>query len=650
MQRLIRKLKRVKKLPKYLYYLLSSFYLITFLFFLKSMINLKGIETLFRVIIIIFFLLYFLLYLNSGLLNLISRKYKKNYFWAFFTIIFIVFLGVSSYYINFIYAELGRTIESDKITYTTNLVTLKDTKFNKSIIIGQINDQEDIEGFILAKKLYKKEKLTNQVKDYGSYILMLKELLAGKIGAVFMPSNFASRYKNEEGFENIEFETKIIKKYSEERKNENPVPLSSKDFSEPLTFLIMGVDSTKDGLDAQAAFNGDTIMVIAINPHNLKTTMLSIPRDTYVPIACHRNRYAKINSSAAHSTNCVINTVSNLLDIKIDYYVKINFRGVVDLVDAIGGIKVDVQKPDYKWHDILKINCRGKFCEQNSYRQTGKKDIIYIEPGWQKLNGEQALAYSRCRHMYARGDFDRIKHQQQVVEALFQKLLSFSSLSDFQDILKAISKNMITNMDRDKILSGYAVAKKMLSNVLKGNDFITITKPYLETYSLRTYVEANQMYTSAAGYYLDSLKDIQDELKETLDLKASKVIKTLDFSVNSKYVLAIPGKGKKSQKSSFLLPNFVGQTVSEAEKYGKDNNIEITIAYVDPDSPYYNDNVLVGLICNQSVHEDVHLTMVKKLTVYVKNSEKANNEKVNEEDNTNIEAKEDFNIIESLIN
>ena len=239
----------------------------------------------------------------------------------------------------------------------------------------------------------------------------------------------------------------IVKK----KENQDLILSSNKDFDEPLTFLLMGVDSEDNGLNANAAFNGDTLMIITFNPTTLTTTMLSIPRDTYVPIACRSNSYSKINSAAAYGTSCVVDTVSNFLDIDIDYYVKINFKGVVDLVDALGGIEVDVEAPTYNADRY-----DGMMCEQNSDRLFGD-NLVCVEPGLQTLNGEQALAYARNRHLYIGSDLDRIRHQQQVVEAIAQKALQFSSIKDLQDILNAISNNIATNMTTDTILSGYNV-------------------------------------------------------------------------------------------------------------------------------------------------------------------------------------------------
>ena len=655
MKKLIRKLHKTKKLPRYMYYILSTIYLISFILFAKTIINLKGIETIIRVIGLIFFSLYFLLYVLWGLLNLVQKKYKINYILHFITIIFIIaFLGCS-YYINFIYAKIDNIYDHDELTYESYLVIDNDIKLNDNLEIGRINNEEDVEGYILANKLYKKENLKNEIKTYDSYNFMLKDFLEGKIKAIFVPSNYVERYKNEEGLEGIVNKGVIHKKYSEKRKNENLETISNKDFNDPLTLLIMGVDSMYNGLKDTAAFNGDTLMIITINPHNLETKMLSIPRDTYVPIACNRNHYAKINSAAGYSTKCVLNTVENFLDINIDYYIKINFKGVVELVDAIGGIEVDVEKPDYNWHKNLGINCNGRFCEQNSNRGVGHKDVIYINPGIQKLNGEQALAYSRSRYLYTGGDLDRIKHQQQVVEALFKKLLSFSTINDLQNILEVISNNIVTNMDRDKILSGYSLAKKMLGNVLDGNDFITINKMHLETYGLYTYVAAHNTYTSALGFYEDSLDEIKDSLKETLEIKKINPVKTFNFSVNEKFEISQPGSGKRSEKSSVLLPDFVGKTVSDAEKYCKEYDIELKISYVDQNSEFYNPDVLMGEICNQSIHKDSHLSTFKELTIYIKNSEQketSGEPNISDENGTNEKNINDYSnkIIGDLIN
>ena len=649
MNKMIKKLKRSNKALRLIYYLTNITYLIGLILFIKSILSLTGVETLLRIVVIVLFVLYLLFYSFWNLLNLLQRKYKGLIITTLISILLTVIFFVGSYYINYIYKNLDGMQENEKIIYTTYLITLKDSSFSEESKIGIINKTIDNDNHELSTKLYKNKKLDNDTTEYTDYIKMIGDLYNGNIDAIFVPGNYVTLFKNEDGFENIASDTKVIYEYSEKMQNEDLNLVSNKDFNEPLTFLFLGVDSEGDGLNANAAFNGDTLMLMSFNPKTLDAILLSIPRDTYVPIACNHNNYAKINSSAAYGTSCVISTINNLLGINIDYYVKINFKGVVDLVEAVGGVEVDVEAPSY-----MADKYGGKVCEQNSDRQFGNK-LVCMNPGMQTLNGEQALAYARCRHMYIGSDLDRVKHQQQVVEALANKAMHFSSIKEFQDILNAVSKNIATNMDTDTILSGYNVAKNVLGNKLSGKDSINIEKATLETYSLNIYVPSQGRNTSAQGYYKDSLLDIQKSFNVILGKEKKELIKTFSFSVNETYEKSAPGKGKKTGASGELLPSFVGKTVSEVESFGNSHNIKINVRYVDSGSEYYNSDVAVGLVGNQSVHKDVLLSSVSEITIYVVNSKETNNNvSENKSDNSsksndNKEQLKDDDIIKNMI-
>ncbi len=629
MNRVIRKLKKSNLVIRIIYYLVTICYLVSSILFIKSLLNLTGIETGIRIIAIIFFIIYFLLYVFINFLNLLRRKYKGLIISTIFSLLFILIFFIGSYYINYVYSNINNMQESEKITYNIYLITLKDTEFSSESKIGVISDKIDKDNNELSTKLYKKKNLKNEMVEYNDYIKMLDDLYNNVIDGAIVPGNYDTLFRNEVGFENIVYDTKVIYEYSEKRQNEDLNIVSDKDFSEPLTFLFLGVDSEGDGLNANAAFNGDTLMLMSFNPKTLSSVLLSIPRDTYVPIACNNNRYAKINSSAAYGTGCVISTINKFLDINIDYYVKINFKGVVDLVEAVGGVEVDVEAPTYMANAY-----GGKVCEQNSDRQWGDK-LVCINPGLQVLNGEQALAYARCRHMYIGSDLDRVRHQQQVVEALANKVLHFNSIKEFQDILNAVSKNIATNMDTDTILSGYNVAKNVLGNKLSGKDSLNIQKASLETYSLNVYVPSQGRKTSAQGYYESSLEDIKKAFNIVLGKETEEPIKTFSFSVNETYEIYRPGKGKRTGQSGALLPSFVGKSISEAQSFCNSNNINLEIKYVDSGSEHYNDQVAVGLIGDQSVHKDVLLSTVSNLTVYVVNSKNTNsNQNTNTTKNT----------------
>ena len=644
MNKMLRKLKKSKKAYRVIYYIINILYLVTLVLFIKNILSLKGIETFIRVIIIIFFILYFFIYSFWNLLNLLRRKYKGLIITSIITLLFIIVFSVSSYYINFVYSNINGMKEKNEVIYNSYLIVLSDKTFNKDSVIGIIDKDIDKDNYDLAQKLIKEKKLYNKVEYYNDYIKLIDDLYKGVIDAAIVPGNYENLVKNEVGFENIDSDVKKVFEYSEKKKNEDLDLVSNKDFNEPLTFLFLGVDSEGDGLNASSSFNGDTLMLMSINPKTLNAILLSIPRDTYVPIACNKNNYAKINSSAGFGTSCVISTINNLMGINIDYYVKINFKGVVDLVEAVKGIDVFVEAPTYTPNKY-----KGKVCEQNSDRQFGNK-LVCMEPGLQTLNGEQALAYARCRHMYIGSDLDRVRHQQQVVEALANKALHFSSIKDLQNILTAVSKNISTNMDTDTMLSGYNVLKNVVGSKLSGTDGLNISKATLETYSLNVYVPQSGRNTSAQGYYLSSLNDIKHAFNVVLDKEKDEMVKTFSFSVNETYELYSPGKGKRTEKSGELLPSFVGKTVEEAKEFCNQYNISLNVKYVDPESEFYNGSVNVGLIGNQSVHKDVLVNSISELTVYIVNSkveEKSNN---STDDNKNNDLKSDEDIIKNMLN
>lgn len=616
MKVLAKKLKKANKIEKFFYFFSLLLYLGTFIYFIYGILQLKGIENLIRGIAITFFTIWFLIYILAGLLTILAKKTKTFIFLTIITLLFCPVFTVSSYYINKVMGSIGK-INNEKLTYTTNLIALNETEFNDDLTIGMIESEEDIEGNILAKKLIEKENLPNKIETYEDYHSMISDLYKGKIGGCFVTSNYAITFGNEE-FETVaEGETatpiskrvKVVYEYSEEMENQDNATLQSstdKKVTEPFTVLVMGVDSTIDGLKANQAFNGDTLILVTFNPSTLTTTMFSIPRDLYVPIACNHNRYAKINSSAAYGSSCVINTVQQLTDITIDYYVKINFTGVVELVDALGGITVDVEEPDFQFNGRRDCGV-NRICEQNSLRQFGQ-EMIYIDTGIQTLNGEQALAYARNRHQYALSDIARNQHQQQIIEAMAQKLKSLNTINDFEKILDTVSNNIETNMLPEQILSFYNVGKDMLINSKSTN--LSIKKTYLSYYSLPVYLPRSGMYTSALGYYPESLEAIKDLMKVNLELKSETPIKTFSISYNEEYTTPLVGKGLTGGAKLERVKSFIGDNQYNANAWCQSNGINCVFETV-------TDAATAGLIINQSAHEGELLKSLNSITFYI---------------------------------
>ena len=649
-----KKLKKVNKIKKVIYFFTLLLYLTTYIYFMIGLLNLKGIETIIRIIVLLFFGIWFVVYLLSGLLSLISKKMPT---FIILTIISLLCTPVFFFGSNIIIKNVGflNQTQRDKIEYSSNLIALKETNFTSSSLIGMIETESDISGNQLAHKLIKKNNLTNKINTYEDYTTMIRDLYAGKIDACFVSGDFAVIFKNE-SFEDvsedqeqsvprIEERVKVLYEYSEIMQNQDVQTLEeskTKQITEPFTVLIMGVDSEKDGLTANQAFNGDTLIMVTFNPDTLTATMFSIPRDLYVPISCNHNRYNKINSSAAYGSSCVIGTVEQLTGIKIDFYVKINFKGVVDLVNVLGGVTVDVEEPDFNWN--AGINCNSRFCEQNSNREFGDQ-MIYLDPGVQTLDGEQALAYARCRHLYALSDIARNQHQQAIIEAMIQKLKTLRSLGDFEKVLQTVSKNIETNMTTEQILSFYNVGKNMLFNSKEDEKVaLSIKKTYLSFYNLTVWRGYN---ASCLGYHQNSLDAITKLMRVNLGLEKETPIKTFSISYNEDYKTPLVGQGIYGGEKLETLPSLIGNSKQYVSEYCSNHNINCTFESTDGSS--------TGTVIDQSVHENTLLKALNETIVFktannqsiinnnTNNTTEDKKEEETSEDKTNDDKKEEIN-------
>ena len=600
MKKFLKKFNNTKLSVRLVYIFVSIIFIFSYGYLFRSLLLLNNIETTLRVIALSVLGVLLLLYIIGNLLLLMSKKNKTVIFLSFIAILIAAVSLVGSLTINKVYGILD-SMSKDKILYTTNMILLNDKEFSNTsdFKVGILNNETDVEGNILPKEYIKKEKLKVNVTEYDSNFELLEKLYGGELDAIFITSNYIIKFEGYDAYKNIENEVKVQFTYSKEMKNqdyiENPGTVDK-----PFTVLIMGVDSTSDVLNANQAFNGDTLMLMSFNPNTLNATVFSIPRDTYVPIACLKGESSKINSSAAYGSTCVINTVENLVDIKIDYYVKINFKGVVDLVNALDGIDITVPE---------KIN----FCEQNSKRSKKPEDLQCIKSGFQHMDGEQALAFARHRHTLPAGDFQRVQHQQLVVEAIANSAKNLKNVDAFFKVLDSISANIDTNMSTNQMMNLYNVGKSMIFSGNSGS-MINIQKTYLTGYDLTMYVNNLRSSVYTFQYYEQSLEEIKHALKVTLELEKNEPVKTFNFSVNDTYEVPVIGKKYYTVKRQESIPNFKNKSIEYAKSWCEARGIEVFVN-VTTSEDYTN-----GTIINQSVRNGVLTTNVQTITFDVVNN------------------------------
>ena len=242
---------------------------------------------------------------------------------------------------------------------------------------------------------------------------------------------------------------------------------------QPFSVLLLGVDE-REGDRGRS----DTIIVLTVNANQNSIKMLSIPRDTRTEIMNHGTT-DKINHAYAFGgEEMSIATVENLLDIPIDYYVRINMEGFKDIVDSVGGIQVQ---------NNLDFSNGGH----------------HFSTGHINLNGDQALSFVTMRYDDPKGDFGRQERQRQVIQGVISKGASLSSVTRFYNIFDALGRNVRTDLTFDEMLD--------------------IQKNYRSTVGTIDQLQLTGKGTKIDGIYYQILSDeelqkAQTELQEHLEI------------------------------------------------------------------------------------------------------------------------------------
>lgn len=592
-------------------------------FIIYALVLYKGVETFYRVLGTII-LIYFFLLLSYLLLNSIKKKNTKSFVaLIIFTLLIVGIEFTGFYYLNKIYVALN-SYNKDKNMYYSSLVsydkTLKTYKDLKDDKIGIIEDVNDIEGYVLPKEIIGDLKLenNNKIVKYNSTMELLHALKNKEIEAAFFSSNYIDMFYTLEGYENIEEDTVVLYETSKEyvSKEEN-IKSETSSLDKPFTMLLIGVDSSKDGVTS--GYNADVLLLVTFNPNTLRATLTSVPRDMYLKTACSGNAYRRINTTTwGSSSSCAVKTIENLFDVDIDYYAKINFKGVVQLVDAVGGIDVDVPY---------------SLCEQNSSRKWGD-NTQYIEKGKQHLNGEQALALARNRHSAkdskkmqqycptytegVRNDYQRGKNQMKVIMGIVKAATKLTDPNQAVNILEKISSNFQTNVSTDDVLSLYGLAKSLV--ISDTTELVNVQRLQLKGYNAwgTVYEPSSKSYPAVTIPYTGSIKDIKNEMNINLGKSKYTLIKSISFDLNKPYESTIIGQDKYTQEKIKTMPNLSTYSVSEIKTFASNNNK--TLQFVDVDT---NQNVDIYdystyHFYSQSVHKDTILDMVNDIVIKVK--------------------------------
>lgn len=655
----IDKVKNSKKFWKSMINVLTIILFVSFGFICYSILLINGIENELRYVGM------GVLFLVNILVSLIFRKIiKKNKVWRYITyiiilIIFTIVQSIAGYYIYKTYSTLD-TINKNNITYKTDIVVLSNSGIEKTDDltnkkIGILKDDTSIDGYILGVEIINKYKLEDNatVVEYDNNTALINDLYNEKIDAIIITDNYIDMFSKEENYKNIAKDTKILftkeKSFSKEEiakyTGDEILNLNkSNSITKPFTVLVMGVDSTEETLSNNATGNGDALMLVTFNPKTLNATILSIPRDSYIPISCMGGIENKITHAAWGGVSCMIKTIQNYFGINIDYYVKINFKGVVNLVDVLGGVTVDVPES------------LDGVCEQDSNRRFGAFEQCFTK-GVQKLNGEQALAMARHRKTLATGDFERGLNQQRVVQGIINQLKTIRSANKALEILETLSNSMDTNFTTKQLLSFYDILQ-VLSETSTTKNLITMQQLYINGAGQMIYDERSDLVLYEFVPNSCSVDEVISMMNDNLKENKTLSTKEMDFDIENLFEMQIIGKETYCRANTYsLLPNVVGINSSQARATLIALGLKVNVEEVEITDGSYEDGVVIEQSypaykrvdkCNGEI--TIKVAVVKDVDNSDSDSDRnSDSDKNKDDDNDNSDNNEDKDIEDIII-
>lgn len=488
------------------------------------------------------------------ILHFKAKKFLPRLLAGFITLCMCVGLAYGNY---FIYKtdntfDVVTSLADSKAT-TTSIVVLKSSSIKKESglkgkKIGTILDMDKKPTKRMLDDL-NKDNIKYTAKDYSNLDELMEAFYSGEVDAICLNEKYRDILHETQAYFTFQTDTRIVHQnvhYTKVEKNDNPSDPVNDISKDAFTVLVSGNDSYGTLQDSNT--RSDANLLLTVNPKTGTILMTSIPRDYYVELicpdddselACPEGSYDKLTHSGLMGVKSTEETIEKALGIKINYNVRINFSSVVNLVDALDGIDLDIKKGEEV--DIFYVNS-----------QPG------LSVGKHHVDGETALAFARERHAYADGDNQRVRNQQKVFKAIFNRIVSPKMITNYGKFMDALAVAFDTNLSGDEISK---FVKYELNNMPNWK---------IESYAIVAEPDYQFCYQSQSYASVVQQNDIMNEV-------ARKKIKAV---LNGKSSTTVEDPSGYSQTAS--EDNAVGNT-EELQTMGEEN--------VESDDSYENDYV-----------------------------------------------------------
>lgn len=506
------------------------------------------------------------------ILHFKAKKFLPRLLAGFITLCMCVGLAYGNY---FIYKtdntfDVVTSLADSKAT-TTSIVVLKSSSIKKESglkgkKIGTILDMDKKPTKRMLDDL-NKDNIKYTTKDYSNLDELMEAFYSGEVDAICLNEKYRDILHETQAYFTFQTDTRIVHQnvhYTKVEKNDNPSDPVNDISKDAFTVLVSGNDSYGTLQDSNT--RSDANLLLTVNPKTGTILMTSIPRDYYVELvcpeddpelACPEGSYDKLTHSGLMGIKSTEETIEKALGIKINYNVRINFSSVVNLVDALDGIDLDIKKGEEV--DIFYVNS-----------QPG------LSVGKHHVDGETALAFARERHAYADGDNQRVRNQQKVFKAIFNRIVSPKMITNYGKFMDAIAVAFDTNLSGDEISK---FVKYELDNMLNWK---------IESYAIVAEPDYQFCYQSQSYASVVAQNDVMNEvakkkIQAVLKGKSSTTVK--DPSGYSQTASEDNAVGNTEELENMGILNSSGNTSSE---YEEDSDYEYDYNQGYDDSEYYN--------------------------------------------------------------
>lgn len=347
--------------------------------------------------------------------------------------------------------------------------------------------------------------VTPEYVEYTDYFSLFRGLIAEEVDCAVLPGTYTSLINSDEQLMTYLEDTSALETFSQNVTSSGASASGVDLTSEPFTVLVTGEN---EGL-------ADTIIVVSVNPVSMDVTMTSIARDSYVPITCYGGAKSKINASHMVSESCIVDTVTQLTGIQIDYTVEFNFASVIEVVDAVGGVDVYNDTP---------------FVGQSWNVETDELEVIpipYSEDGsLVHMNGQQALGFVRERHAFSDGDFARQRHQQAVISDLIAKVMASRDPNTYLKILEAAGNNIKTNISAEQMVQFISYAMNKAERYYDSSDLagvFNISSSRITGYDSSVWDDGLSMYLYTYELYDGAIQDAWEIVDNNTNMSKAPV-------------------------------------------------------------------------------------------------------------------------------